>query len=70
MNNSFVAETQVTIHAPVDAVWRALTEPELVKQYLYGTQVETDWQVGSPITWRGEWKGQPYEDKGEVLAVS
>jgi uncharacterized protein YndB with AHSA1/START domain len=32
-----------------------------------GTQVSTDWQVGSPITWRGEIGGRPYEDKGEVL---
>ena len=27
----------------------------------------TDWQVGSPITYRGTWEGKPYEDKGVVL---
>ena len=69
MKGSFVAEKRVTIDAPADAVWRALTDPELVKQYLHGTNLETDWTVGGPITWKGEWKGKPYEDKGTVLEV-
>ena len=69
MNRKFVAEKQITIDASVDAVWRALTDPSLVKQYLHGTNMETSWQVGSPITWKGEWKGKPYEDKGMVVAV-
>jgi uncharacterized protein YndB with AHSA1/START domain len=69
MNRKFVAEKQITIDASVDAVWRALTDPSLVKQYLHGTNLETSWQVGSPITWKGEWKGKPYEDKGMVVAV-
>ena len=34
---------------------------------MVGTEVSTDWQVGSPITWRGEFAGRPYEDRGEVL---
>jgi uncharacterized protein YndB with AHSA1/START domain len=31
--------------------------------------VQTDWQVGSPITWSGEWNGKTFEDKGEILIV-
>jgi uncharacterized protein YndB with AHSA1/START domain len=46
-----------------------LVDPQKVKQYMHGTNMETDWSVGSPITWKGEWKGQPYEDKGTVLEV-
>jgi uncharacterized protein YndB with AHSA1/START domain len=69
MTQNFVAETRITIHAPVEAVWRALTDPALVKQYMYGTNLETDWKVGSPITWKGEYEGKPYEDKGRVLVV-
>ncbi|MFZ0129330.1 MAG: SRPBCC family protein [Candidatus Dormiibacterota bacterium] len=68
MTGTFIAEKQVTIQAPVAAVWRALTEPELVKQYMYGTNMQTTWEVGSPITWKGEWQGTTYEDKGSVLA--
>ena len=69
MSGSFVAEKRITVNAPVGTVWQALTDPALVKQYMHGTNMETDWIVDHPITWRGEWKGRPYEDKGTVLAV-
>ena len=36
---------------------------------MHGTNLATDWKVGSPITWSGEWKGTPYVDKGTVLEV-
>jgi Uncharacterized conserved protein len=50
-------------------VWKALTDPELVRQYFFGTTVSTDWQEGSGITYSGEWEGTPYEDRGVVLQV-
>ena len=67
MNHNFIAKAEVTIHAPATRIWNALTKPELIKHYLFGTQVTTDWQVGSPITYKGQWKGQTYEDKGTIL---
>jgi uncharacterized protein YndB with AHSA1/START domain len=69
VTSSFVAEKQITINTPAAAVWEALTDPAKVKQYMFGTDMQTDWNVGSPIAWTGEWKGETYEDKGEVLAV-
>jgi uncharacterized protein YndB with AHSA1/START domain len=66
----FIAEKSATIKAPAAAVWDALTKPELVKQYMHGTNLATDWQVGSPITWTGEWKGRSYQDKGTILEVA
>lgn len=68
MDNTFSASTSIVIVAPVNKVWDALTNPEIIKQYLHGTSTKTDWVVGHPITWSGEWNGKPYEDKGEVLA--
>ena len=56
-----------SINAPVEKVWDALTNPELVKEYLFGTNLKTDWKVGSPIIFQGEWEGKEYVDKGEVL---
>ena len=69
MNQKFVANTEASINAPAARVWEALTNPELIKQYLFGTEVTTDWRVGSPITYKGEWQGKPYEDKGKVLQI-
>jgi uncharacterized protein YndB with AHSA1/START domain len=66
MNQTFVARVTVTIHASAPKVWAALTRPELIQQYLFGTEVSTDWKVGSPITYRGIWEGKAYEDKGKV----
>jgi uncharacterized protein YndB with AHSA1/START domain len=43
--------------------------PEAIKQYMFGTNVVSDWREGSPISWRGEWQGQPYEDRGVILQV-
>lgn len=61
-------KTHLAMDAPVEKVWDALTLPELVEQYFFGTKLVTDWQVGSPIFFRGEWEGNAYEDKGTVLA--
>ncbi len=69
MKQNLTAEATTTIHAPASKVWEALTRPELIKQYLFGSEVVTDWKVGSPIYYRGEWQGRPYEDKGTVLDV-
>jgi uncharacterized protein YndB with AHSA1/START domain len=62
MAENFIAEATITLKAPAGKVWEALTKPELIQQYLFGTQVSTDWQVGSPVTYRGVWQGKPYED--------
>ena len=62
-----VARAEVIVKAPRRAVWSALTDPEQVRSWMVGTTLTTDWEVGSPITWRGEMNGKPSEDKGEVL---
>jgi len=64
-----VATAETEIDASPDDVWAALTEPKLIEKYMFGAHVETDWQPGSPIVWRGEYDGKPYEDKGEIVAV-
>jgi uncharacterized protein YndB with AHSA1/START domain len=64
-----VAKSTVSINASVERVWEALVTPALVKQYLHGTDVESDWKVGSPVIFRGEWKGKSYEDKGEIKQI-
>ena len=69
MTNTYIAKAAITINAPAARVWDALTQPDLIKQYLFGTQVTTDWRVGSPIVYEGTWEGKAYKDKGVVLQV-
>ncbi|MFN8531776.1 MAG: SRPBCC domain-containing protein [Anaerolineae bacterium] len=67
MKDVLVANAQIEINAPVALVWQALVQPEMIKQYMFGTTVISDWNVGSPIVWKGEWEGRSYEDKGVLL---
>ncbi len=67
MNESITATATILINASSVQVWKALTTPEMMKQYFFGADVITDWKVGSSITYRGQWKGKPYEDKGKIV---
>ena len=67
MGNDLVARASTTINAPREKVWDALVNPEAIHQYMFGTHVTSDWRENSPITWKGEWQGKSYEDKGVIL---
>ncbi len=69
MQNNLITKSTIVINAPASKVWEALTDPEMIKKYLFGTEVTTDWKVGSPITYKGVWEGKEYEDKGIILKV-
>ena len=64
-----VATARTTVAAPRDAVWRVLTATGSRPEIMMGAEVVTDWRVGGPVVWRGEWEGRPFEDRGEVLEV-
>jgi uncharacterized protein YndB with AHSA1/START domain len=68
MSRGFEATRTLTIDAPTAAVWEALTDPAKVRQYMHGTTLSTEWTIGGPVSWSGEWKGRSYVDKGTVLA--
>jgi len=61
-----IARVSITIDALKEKVWEALVTPEIIEQYFFGTKVNSDFKVGSPITWKGEWEGRAYEDKGVI----
>jgi uncharacterized protein YndB with AHSA1/START domain len=69
MNNKYIAKATTTIDAPTSKVWQALVNPEIIKKYLFNTEVISDWKVGNPITYKGEWEGKPFEDKGKILEI-
>jgi uncharacterized protein YndB with AHSA1/START domain len=60
---------QVKFKAPMAKVWQGLTDPALVKEYFFGTDLESSWRVGEPIKFSGEWNGHKYEDHGTILDI-
>jgi uncharacterized protein YndB with AHSA1/START domain len=66
---NLTAQASVTINAPRSAVWHALTSKSALKQFMFGSDVTSEWREGSPVTWKGEWKGRAYEDRGVVLVA-
>ena len=62
-------QVSITIDAPQEDVWRALTTPDQIKEWFFGVDTETDWEVGSPIVHRGEYQGKPYEDVGTIERI-
>lgn len=60
---------EVIINAPVANTWQALTEPELMKQWMFEDAIEivTDWKIGSPILIKGHLHEVAFENTGRVL---
>ena len=57
------------LNASIEEVWNALTKPDLVKQWQYGSELITDWKTGNEIRFRNEWEGQVFEQWGSILEI-
>ena len=57
----------IQVNATPEKVWEALTNPEIIKEYLFGTETITDWKPGSDIIFQGEYEGTTYKDKGKIV---
>ena len=69
LQTSIVVSHSVTVNASLESLWEALTDPEKIKAYFFGTETNTDWNVGSPISFQGNHEGQAHRDKENVLKV-
>lgn len=69
MNKTLKVIKSIEINATPENVWDALVNPNKIKDYLFGTQTTSDWKVGSTILFEGEFNGQKYQDKGNVLEI-
>ena len=59
----------IRINATKEKVWDTLTKPELVKLWQYGSDLITNWEIGSDIKFRTEWEGKIFEQWGNILEV-
>lgn len=66
---SLILETSIKIKSPAAKVWDALINPDIIRQYLFGTNAISDWEEGSTLIFRGEWQGHQYEDKGIITKL-
>ena len=62
-------KTIITFDEPIAKVWHGITDPALVKQYFFGTDLKSDFKKGSRITFSGEWEGKTYVDGGTILKI-
>lgn len=62
--------SKLTIRATPEKVWETLTQPAFVKLWQYGSQLKTNWKVGSEIKFVTEWEGKVFEQWGKVLEFS
>ena len=69
MDGNLIVKKSIHINATTATVWDALTNPEKIRQYLFGTETISDWKKGSRITYKGMWEGKEYVDGGIILQI-
>ncbi|MDP4237285.1 MAG: SRPBCC family protein [Bacteroidota bacterium] len=69
MNSNRIVHRSILIKATPSKVWEALTDPSIVRQYLFGTNMTADWKVGGRISYKGVWEGKEYEDGGTIMEL-
>jgi uncharacterized protein YndB with AHSA1/START domain len=68
-----MTSSNITVKREIDAdrerVWTAMTDPDLVSDWMMGAKVCSDWTPGGDITWSGEYQGQSFEDRGNIIEI-
>ena len=67
---SLFIRNSITINAPASKVWDALVNPEQTKKYMFGSEALSDWKIGSPLLWKGQYEGKEMVFvKGHVVDI-
>ena len=66
MRHDLEVSHTVEVNVPVSRMWEVLTQPEIIKEYLFGTETVTDWKPGSEIIFQGDYQGHKYRDHGVI----
>lgn len=69
IDNSDIVKA-VAIEAAASAVWRLLTDPELIPRWMWeeDLQVIADWHTGGRFVIRGKLHGVRFENRGTITA--
>lgn len=67
MRHDLEISGSIEINADPAKVWRGLTDPSRIKEYLFGADTLTSWEIGSEVIFQGEYNGHKYRDKGIIL---
>lgn len=69
MRHDLIVSGSIIINTGPEKIWEVLTNPELIKEYLFGTETVTDWKEGHEIIFQGvygENNEHSYRDKGII----
>lgn len=70
MNHPLIVKSTITFQAPPARVWDALTNPAQTKKYMFGCEALSDWKVGSPLIWKGNFNGvELVAVKGNIVKI-
>src|SRR5262249_44330665 len=69
MTKQFSNTMTISIDAPATAVWQALTDPAMIREYFFGVDTVGEWEEGNTIVYEGQWQGKKFLGKGKVLQV-
>lgn len=65
-----VINKSILINAPASKVWKVLTRPEFTKQYMFGCEVDSKWEEGSTVEWKGiQDQKETVFVKGKVIQI-
>lgn len=62
------SEKKIIINTDAKHLWSVLTKSEFTKEYMFNCSVESNWEIGSPITWQGNYQGYEAFQKGKIIA--
>lgn len=58
-----IAKAETTINAQAGNVWDALINPDMIRKYMFGATVISDWKEGSKIVGKANGKGNLMKTK-------
>ena len=59
----------ININASPESDWNAITKPELVKLWQYGSDLITEGKVGDDIRFKTAWEDKIFEQQGKLLEI-